>query len=252
MSDSESKNKKRVTFITPDIHLLLDCVKNESKILENKETNKITPDMKRKVNILQIFFPEQIIKTFLIFQAWERVLTAFNAGQTGGIKTLKNIQDKYKNEKKNAKQRLSANKVEMNKTGGGSYEMKDEDNFGFSSKQIVGFNNKFDSDSVDLCKNDDDAMQKYNFKEIGENSENDMSSFNATPVRKLPVEPMPKYSNKKMKMSKVKDEFYDSKLESIKLDNDYKKLLIKKTQLENVKLEMEIETLQNKMNQNVE
>lgn len=47
----EEKSKKRVCFIPTDVQLLLDCVKSQANILENKQTNKVTPDMKRKVRI---------------------------------------------------------------------------------------------------------------------------------------------------------------------------------------------------------
>jgi hypothetical protein len=49
-------SKKRVTYIPTDAQLLFDCVKSQAFVLENKQTNKITPEMKRKVKKL-IFYP---------------------------------------------------------------------------------------------------------------------------------------------------------------------------------------------------
>lgn len=50
MSENEEKPKKRVRFLSSDTRLLLECVKSHAEVLENKETNKISPEMKHKVN----------------------------------------------------------------------------------------------------------------------------------------------------------------------------------------------------------
>jgi hypothetical protein len=44
---TQEAKPKRVVFITTDVQLLLDCVKNPSNILENKKTNNLTPAMKK-------------------------------------------------------------------------------------------------------------------------------------------------------------------------------------------------------------
>jgi hypothetical protein len=72
------------------------------------------------------------------FQAWDKVLKEDNRGQTGGFKTLKNLQDKYKNEKKMAKQRISENREEIMKTGGSAKISDEIAGFQFSEKQISG------------------------------------------------------------------------------------------------------------------
>lgn len=51
MAQSIENIKKRVSFTPTDAQLLIDCVKSHAQVLENKETNKITPEMKRKVRI---------------------------------------------------------------------------------------------------------------------------------------------------------------------------------------------------------
>ena len=48
MTENDEKIRKRVCFIQSDVQLLLDCVKSQAHILENKQTNKVTPEIKRK------------------------------------------------------------------------------------------------------------------------------------------------------------------------------------------------------------
>ena len=70
---------------------------------------------------------------------------------------MQNLKDKYNNEKKLAKARLTANKKEIMKTGGGTAQIFDEEeNFGFSSIQIEGLTNRFDSDTNQF---DSDLLQ---------------------------------------------------------------------------------------------
>jgi hypothetical protein len=71
------------------------------------------------------------------FQAWDKVLKEDNRGQTGGFKKY-NLQDKYKNEKKMAKQRISENREEIMKTGGSAKISDEIAGFQFSEKQISG------------------------------------------------------------------------------------------------------------------
>lgn len=157
------------------------------------------------------------------------------------MKTLQNLKDKYNNEKKNAKARMSANKKEMMKTGGGSAQVVNiEDDFGFSVKQINGLTNKFDSD----------APEEQIFEVIEETLNDEiMSDTESFRKRRLsPTVPTPlKYSSKKMKLSEAKEMFMKSKTESITLDNKYKQLLIEKTELEKIKLGLEIQKLEKEL-----
>jgi hypothetical protein len=170
-----------------------------------------------------------------IFQAWDTVLKEYNNGQTGGFKTLKNLQDKYKNEKKLAKQRISENREEMMKTGGGSAKISDEiGGFQFSEKQISGLGNKFDSDMAD----EDEEI--YEIEVVEEQA--DVKFEQETPKtvkRTLPLRTHPNFSNKKMKTSIIHDEFYEAKLEGIKLDNELKRIQIEKAKLELKKMQKE-------------
>jgi hypothetical protein len=148
---------------------------------------------------------------------------------------LKNLQDKYKNEKKMAKQRISGNREEMMKTGGGLAKISDEiDGFQFSEKQISGLGNKFDSDVAD---EDERIIEIEVFEE-----QVDVKSQPETPKvvkRTLPLRTPPNFSSKKMKTSTVYDEFYEAKLEGVKLDNEYKRILIEKAKMELKKLQKE-------------
>jgi hypothetical protein len=55
MNGNENNVKKRVLAIATDSQLLIEYVKSQTSVLENKENNKITSDLKRKVN-LEIYF----------------------------------------------------------------------------------------------------------------------------------------------------------------------------------------------------
>lgn len=242
MCDKEEKPCKRVHFTSLDVQLLISCVKKHSDVLGNKATSIITPDIKRKVNIL-ILWIASLVKIYFMYKAWNEVFIEYNAGQSGGPKSLKSLQDKYKNEKKLAKQRLSQNKSEMRKTGGGTFEMDCTEDFGFSQEQISGLTNKFDSDFITVEENEKEALKSFGFEGIIDvDKENQLRA--ETPKRTMTQTAQMKYSNKKMRMSGVKDNFYELKVVGIELDNDYKRRLIEKIELEKEKIIMEKEKLQ--------
>lgn len=81
-----------------------------------------------------------------MFQAWEQILAAFNGSQTGGIKSLVELQTKYRNMKLLAKKELSNNAKEIKATGGGQAKLNHENDFGFVKSQISGLANKYDDD----------------------------------------------------------------------------------------------------------
>lgn len=59
MAESDQKVPRRTFFISSDIELLLECAKAHKDVIENKKTNKCTPEMKRKVRFrrfLSMFF----------------------------------------------------------------------------------------------------------------------------------------------------------------------------------------------------
>lgn len=153
------------------------------------------------------------------------------------------MQDKYKNEKKLAKQRLSVNKQQMKKTGGGSFAFDNTEDFGFSEKQIAGLANRFDSDHVGTEEEEVEALNSYGFEGIENENIDECEVTLQTPKRSAPQEQSMKYSNKKMKMSAVKDDFYEAKLELMKLDIEYKRMLIEKGVLETEKLQLEVKKL---------
>lgn len=229
---------KRAVFVPTDVKLLLECAKNQAHIIENKKTNKITPEMKRKVS--SRFYSIFLLLIWFFIKAWESILADYNSGQTGGIKTLKTLQDKYKNEKKLAKKRISEDRCEMLSTGGGSAKLQaNDDSFMFTQEQIKGLQNQFDCDYQEKVEEEvylqEDMEQDDEIQLVHEKSQETQATTSASSV------PFPKYSNKKMKASAFKDEFSNVKLESLKLDNEYKKRLIQKTNLE-------IQLLENKLN----
>lgn len=172
----------------------------------------------------------------------------YNAGQTGGIKSLQNLKDKYNNEKKLAKARLTANKKETFKTGGGTAKITDdEENFGFSHKQINGLPNKFDCDAEEVYL----IQEETEDFDYGATEDTNLIETDKTTLKRpiSPSFPTPaKYSNKKMRMSEAKEALMKSKLEASELDSKYKQLLIEKSELEKKKLQLEIQKLEKEMN----
>lgn len=77
----------------------------------------------------------------------------YNGSQTGGEKSLQELQTKHKNLKYNGKKELSQNAREIELTGGGSARIDLSNEFDFSNEQIVGLPNEFDSDSVGHSSN---------------------------------------------------------------------------------------------------
>lgn len=131
----------------------------------------------------------------------------------------------------------------MKKTGGGSASLFEEDSFGFSQKQITGLQNPFDSDVVE----DETLETVIEDSLIEETSE--VSFIAIEPKHKLSMTPEPKkYTNKKMRMSVAKEDLIKSKAEGIDLDKKYKQLLIEKTELEKIKLELEIKNCKTNSN----
>lgn len=80
------------------------------------------------------------------------IRTRFNAAQVGGVKSIVELKNKYKNAKALAKQEISANAKEIKKTGGGLALISEENSFNFSADQIQGLNNPFDNDNEETVQ----------------------------------------------------------------------------------------------------
>lgn len=166
----------------------------------------------------------------------------FNSSQTGGVKSLQNLKDKYNNEKKAAKAKLIANRKEIMKTGGGTAEMYAVDEgITFSDKQIFGLENKFDSDAIKGSENESVVEIEFLEETLDQTAQLALKRPQSSAAT-------PKYYDKKMKMSAAKEVMIKSKTEGIDLDNKYKQLLIEKTELEKTKLQLEIEKLKQELN----
>jgi len=126
MEELNANKRKRTHFGETDTKLLVECIKKREDVLNNRKTNGITPAMKNK--------------------AWQEIIKEYNSSQTGGNKTLIEIQAKYRNMKTLMKKELSLNVKEIKKTGGGSADINISNDFGFSQEQITGLTNQFDSD----------------------------------------------------------------------------------------------------------
>lgn len=137
---------------------------------------------------------------------------------------MKQLQEKYKNEKKIGKRYLSQNAKEIRETGGGSAKLNESGNFGFSSAQVTGLTNRFDSDAADQI-----SMASHHADQHSDNDSEEDHEFG---------QQLPKYSNKKMKLATAKNELIDLKADGLRLDNIHKELLIEKEKvlIENEKL----------------
>jgi hypothetical protein len=61
------KGKKRAVFSDGDLELMLELIKDQADVLNNKKTNGITPQKKRKVKFSLTVTKESFLTTFLSF-----------------------------------------------------------------------------------------------------------------------------------------------------------------------------------------
>lgn len=125
----EDNKLKRVLFAAEDTELLLECARKRSKIIDCNETNRI--GMSGKKDVSKFSFVKSTFDSN-IFQAWQKITNEFNASQSCGAKTAKQLVIKYKNLKTRSKKILSKNAREMKATGGGTARIDLSDDFGFS------------------------------------------------------------------------------------------------------------------------
>lgn len=177
-----------------------------------------------------------------LLQAWESILAAFNSSQTGGEKSLAEIQKKYQNMKTLAKKEIAGNSLEMKKTGGGKATITISDDtsiFDFNAKQIEGFQNQFDSDYVNLSSAADNVTL------VSDSEPYDDSNFGFVDEAAAVIPITSKFSSKKERLSVKKSDLVSLKEEGMKLDIEGKTLFIESMKLEvaNKKLDHELKQL---------
>lgn len=192
----------------------------------------------------------------------------YNSTQTGGVKSLQELKNKYKNTKSQAKAVLSTNVKEIRKTGGGVAAVDTSNVFNFSDTQIKGLYNPFDDDNVELeeihlIEDETDKQQMKQDQVVTETPKSGMKKVRSSLVcfehcfkfslvvffkdfNESSFKSLPKYSNKKMKFAASQHELVRLKEEGMRLDNDYKKLKIKKIKLEIAEMEKTGNILQSK------
>lgn len=156
MADDEKK--RRAVYTAEDEAMLLELVLPHSQVVNNHSTNAAQPHMKRQVNILDfstfstIIFHSFHILTHILYQKWEEIASSFNSQTKNGRKTVDSLMTKFKNLKATKKSKLSKDRREILKTGGGTADLSsssnDVDAFNFRSMQIEGLGNTFDSDGI--------------------------------------------------------------------------------------------------------
>ncbi|XP_067622099.1 myb/SANT-like DNA-binding domain-containing protein 3 [Eurosta solidaginis] len=127
-----SKNKPRLpNFSSAEETLLISLAEQHASILENKKTDAVFCEQKRKV--------------------WEQIDRAFEA-QMGVKRGAKNLKEKYENMKRKARKSLAEERQEIYRTGGGrnrSYvDPNTERLAALLGQTATGFANSFDSDVI--------------------------------------------------------------------------------------------------------
>jgi len=216
MDERRGNKRKRPTFSETDMQLLVDCVNAQSHIINNKKICGITPEMKRK--------------------AWVQVAEAYNDLQTGGPKSLIELKTKYTNTKYLIKKELTENANEIKMMSGGSAVLSALENVGFNAQLITGLGSRFGS-NVDPLNIDDssDATSDDGVSALKTHKDED------TKDSAICLSSIPK---KKAKVSVLRDQLIEIKIEGMRLDNENKKLLAGNLKLDNRKLELEIRKLE--------
>ena len=97
----EDKKKRSTNFAPREINLFMNCLIPALKIIENKQSDGASLKEKK--------------------DAWKRVYTKFIA-PNDQVRDLQCLKLKYDNIKRNLKKKISQNKIEIKKTGGGPPE----------------------------------------------------------------------------------------------------------------------------------
>lgn len=125
-------NKRQSNFVIEEEKLLISLVQHHKHIIESKKTGNTSWTDKKL--------------------AWESIEKQFNSqSQRNVYRNAENLKEKYNNLKKKTKKKYSENKINIMKTGGGSYvspELNEIDKaiYDIIGPQIDGLKNNYDDD----------------------------------------------------------------------------------------------------------
>lgn len=137
MAETKSKRIRSTNYTNVERGIFIDILQKYKYIVENIKTDGIT--LKQKEN------------------AWDKIVLEFNANSCVTKRTVKQLKSLYDNMKRKAKADRANERVEIFKTGGGSFTSRLDENtnklLAIISEQVEPLSNCFDSDSQYLGEN---------------------------------------------------------------------------------------------------
>jgi hypothetical protein len=132
MEINTQKKARGKNFSKDDIDLLVELTSKFTKIINNKDTNKVSSQLKQK--------------------AWVNITNSFNYQSPSGIpRKAEELINKYRNLKRIQKASLAKEKKQLKATGGGPFVAGTSTNiFGISESEIVGIPNIYDSNGGEI------------------------------------------------------------------------------------------------------
>ncbi|XP_017473643.1 PREDICTED: uncharacterized protein LOC108364469 [Rhagoletis zephyria] len=239
--DSNIRKSRLPNFTSAEETLLISLAEQHAMILENKRTDAVFCEEKKKV--------------------WEKIDVAFEA-QMGVKRGPKNLREKYENLKRKARKSLAEERREMYKTGGGQFRSYTDSNTdrlaALMGQSATGLSNSFDSDVITyeietIAENDavpeilEDSMRSYTAEpvEATEAVENDIttdwSAWNPTLLKKKKSEKLAVKNEKGKQKFDHQQAFWEDENKRAAERHQWAK---KKHELEISEAEMKLELLQ--------
>ncbi|CAH0546515.1 unnamed protein product [Brassicogethes aeneus] len=115
---SNRQRKKNNNFTGEEQELLMALVRTHKNVIENKKSGQTTWDMKNNT--------------------WNQIEQEFNSQSKSMFRDAHSLKTKFRNMKKECKEKFSANKKSMLKTGGGAPEELDIKSTDVEMKDLIG------------------------------------------------------------------------------------------------------------------
>ena len=135
---TQKPEKRAANFSKYEEQLLISLVEKYKTIIESKKSNSVTWKDKEK--------------------AWLKIESEFNSKNNDNtFRSVKHLKEKYNNLKKNTKKKFAIEKMNISKTGGGSYTPIAVTDVDLTIKEILGpqisgLQNSYDCDSQVMSK----------------------------------------------------------------------------------------------------
>lgn len=135
---TQKAEKRAANFSKYEEQLLISLVEKYKKVIESKKSNSVTWKDKET--------------------AWLKIECEFNSKNNDNtFRSVKHLKEKYNNLKKNTKKKFAIEKMNISKTGGGSYTPISVTDIDLMIKEILGpqvsgLQNSYDCDSQFMSK----------------------------------------------------------------------------------------------------